>query len=104
MPLMDQLSDDALTDLLGEILLRNEGPPLQRLRLRLRELGKKRGDEGQQFRLLQKACRESADLARDLEEAGLGQVALMKPHPPTVNRGRLVQAFNKIVEQRWENY
>ena len=101
---MDKLSDEDLVVILLEVLHKHEGPPLARLRLRLRELGKNKGDEGQQFRLLQKACRESADLARDLEEAGLGQVALMQPHPPSVERGRLVQAFNVVVEQRWEGY
>ena len=101
---MDTLSDEDLVEQLDEILQRYEGPILTRLRLRLRELGKNKGDEGQQFRLLQKACRESAELARELEQAGLGQVARMMPHPPTVERGRLVQAFNKIVEERWEAY
>ncbi len=101
---MDHLSDEALIELLQEVLLRNEGPPMIRLRMRLRELGKDARDEGQQFRLLQRACRESADLARDLEESGLGKVAQMGPHPPSEKRGRLIQAFNQIVEDHWEEY
>ncbi len=101
---MEKLSDDDLIRVLLEALQANEGPPLIRLRMRLRDLGKNRGDEGQQFRLLQRACRESPGLALGLEEAGLGKVAEMTPHPPSAERGRLVQAFNVVVEERWEDY
>ena len=76
-------------------------PPIKRLRLRIRELGAGRADEVQQFRQLQKACREHAPFAEALKGAGFGDVASLDPRVPDPKTGTLVQAFNRFIEAHW---
>lgn len=79
-----------------------DAPPIKRLRVRVRELGPNDRDEVQQFRQLQKACRELPELAQALAAAGYGEVAALDPRRPDPKTGALVQAFNRFVESRWE--
>ena len=68
------------------------------------DMGQRHKDEIRQFRQLQKACREDQELARELAEAGLGPVATMNTLRPDEKTGRLVQAFNRMIEDHWEDY
>lgn len=77
-------------------------PPIKRLRVRLRDLGKDQRDEVTQFRQLQKACREDPKLAQAFAAAGFGDVAAADPRLPDPKVGALVQAFNRFVETHWE--
>lgn len=78
-----------------------DDPAVQRLKVRISELGANVADEVEQFRQLQKACRESEYLAAALRDVGLGDVAAMDPRRVDPETGRLVQAFNRMVEDRW---
>lgn len=102
---MEDLGAQALADLLFLVLDKHEGSRTPaRLRMRLRELGKKRRDEDQQFLLLQRACREDPQLAAELEQVGLGKIAELSAMHRSATRGRLVQAFNHMIEEHWESY
>ena len=76
---------------------------MKKLRVRVRDLGPDRGDEVQQFRQLQKACRELPALALALRDAGFGDVAAVDARVPDPKTGALVQAFNRFIEARWED-
>jgi hypothetical protein len=100
---MDQAAESQLATLLSALIERHAAtPPIKRLRLRIRELGDNDRDEVQQFRQLQKACRELPEFAQGLKDAGFGDVATLDPRVPDPKTGALVQAFNRFVEARWE--
>jgi hypothetical protein len=100
---MDQAAEAQLATLLSALIERHAASPaIKRLRLRVRELGDNDRDEVQQFRQLQKACRELPELAQSLKEAGFGDVAALDPRLPDPKTGALVQAFNRFVEASWE--
>ena len=101
---MDQAAEAQLALFLSALLDRHAAAaPIKRLRLRIRELGDDRADEVQQFRQLQKACRELPELAEALRSAGFGDVAALDPRVPDPKTGALIQAFNRFVEARWED-
>lgn len=74
----------------------------ERLRIRLRELGTNVLDEVKQFRQLQKACDESLRLSLALDDAGFGRIDQMDHVRVTPEVGRVVQIFNRMVEEFWE--
>jgi len=90
---------DQLFDMLGGL---DDPKVVARLKLRVRDLGPRIKDEVRQFRQLQKACRESAPLASALEARGFPEVTRMNPARPGPEGGTLIQAFNRMVETRWE--
>ncbi len=93
-----------LTVLLHDALQRHEGEPFyKRLRVRLREMGSNVLNEQKQFRTLQRACRECPELAEELKEAGLGDIAAMDTLLPDPKTANLIQAFNTMVERHWED-
>lgn len=77
-------------------------PPYRRLRIRLRELGKNQRDEVRQFRILQRACRESPELEGAIVEAGFSAPSGLSPLQLHKEGGVLVQAFNSVAEDHWE--
>lgn len=85
-------------------VIESRTPPdvYERLRTRLRDLGDNVLDEVQQFRQLQKAVNESPELAQALSEAGFGRIDRMDPVVVTADVGRIVQIFNRLVEDHWE--
>jgi hypothetical protein len=98
-----QVPDErAVSAMLAEVLGPFEAQPVgRRLRTRLRELGANARDEVAQFRLLQKALRESPELAKALHDKGFGDLTAVDPRAPGPVGGALVQAFNRFVETRW---
>ena len=102
---MDVLTERELSRLMHQILQAHKGQPYyRRLRVRLRDMGKNVTNERKQFLQLQKACRESEELARELREAGMGDIAMMNSIVPDPQVGQLVNAFNAMVELHWENW
>ncbi len=102
---MDALTEQELARQMYDILERHKGQPhYKRLRVRLRDMGKNVSNERKQLLQLQKACRESEELARELREGGIGEIAMMNTLVPSPELGRLVNAFNRMVEQHWENW
>ncbi len=102
---MDALTEREIARQLYDILQRHKAQPhYKRLRVRLRDLGKNVSDERKQFLQLQKACRESEELARECREAGLGDIAMMNSLMPDAQVGRLVNGFNRMVEGHWEDW
>ena len=99
----ESLDEAALAELLFGVLdAHADSRALKRARFRLRDMGEDNHDELAQFRLLQRACREDAALAGALVDAGLPEIADLPLLPPTPTVGRLVQAFNRMVEAHWE--
>lgn len=91
-----------ITEGIPEILRRFEStPPLRRLKVRVRELGANARDEVAQFKLLQRACKESPDLAAAFANAGYGDVTALDLRHLDAATGAMVQAFNKFIEARW---
>ncbi len=74
----------------------------KRLRVRVRELGDNQRDEVAQFRLLQRSCREDAELLKAFADAGLGDLTKADARRPDAKAGAVIQAFNRFVESRWE--
>lgn len=100
---MQAPNESAIAALLAEALAPFESDPcVRRLRVRLRELGPNSRDEAAQFRLLQRAARESAEFARSLRDKGFGDITVVDPRSPGPIGGALIQAFNRHVETRWE--
>ncbi len=77
-------------------------PSVTRTRLRIRERGDDQLDEVRQLAELVRACRESATLADAFRDAGLDGLADLDLRAVTPRTGVLVQAFNRFVEERWE--
>ncbi len=73
-----------------------------RLKLRIRERGDNELDEVRQLAELARACRESPALAQALAAEGLGAIAELDLRTLVPSAGVLVQAFNRLVEERWE--
>ncbi len=75
---------------------------LRRMRIRLADEENNVLDEPAQFRFFLRAVREDADLDAALQRAGFGDLkepaGLLDPWI-----GRLTQAFNRLVEQHWED-
>lgn len=93
----------ALANQLYQVLAPFEDQPaVKRIRFRLRDLGRNNQDEVAQFRLLQRACREDAALARAFVDAGLPAIQDLVVFPPNPQVGPYIQAFNRLVESRWE--
>ncbi len=79
-------------------------PAVKRLRIRLRDLGRNARDEIAQFRVLQKACRESLELAASLGGLGFVDITEADPRKPDEKTGELIQGFNRMIEDFWELY
>ncbi len=77
-------------------------PVIKRMRMRLRDMGSNKKDEVAQFRQLQKACRQDAALTAAFEAAGLPRPQDLQVVPATPDAGRMIQAFNRVVETQWE--
>ena len=75
---------------------------VKRIRFRLRDMGDNQADEVAQLRLLQRACREDPALSQAFVDAGLGRIGDRVLVPADAETGRLVQAFNRMVETWWE--
>lgn len=59
-------------------------------------------DEIAQLRQLQKACKESEALAIAVADLGHPRLDLVQFPPFTPDVGHLVQVFNRMVEDHWE--
>ena len=95
-------SEADLADLLYKTLEPFEQtPPARRMRVRIKDHGYNVVDERKHFRELQKACRESEEIAQAMRDAGFGEIATMGLIPPTPATGLLVNAFNRLVENHW---
>lgn len=100
---MQSPDESSIAALLAEAIAPFEAEPvIRKLRVRLRELGPNARDEVAQFRHLQRAARESVELAKSLHDKGFGDVTAVDPRNPGPLGGALVQAFNRLVETRWE--
>jgi hypothetical protein len=88
---------------LHDAIERHAGEPFYRqLRIRLREMGTNVLNEQGQFRSLQRACRECPELAAELRDLGLGDIAALNTLFPDPRTAELIQAFNTLVERHWE--
>lgn len=100
---MERPDEAAVASMLAEILAPFEVQPVvKRLRVRLRELGDNARDETAQFRALQRAVKESPELAKSFRDKGFGDITQVDPRSPGPVGGALIQAFNRLVESRWE--
>lgn len=100
---MDQPDERAVASMLADVLGPFESQPVgRRLRTRLRDLGDDVRDETAQFKLLQRAVTESPELAKALHDKGFGDITKVDLRRPGPVGGALVQAFNRLVETRWE--
>ena len=95
----EQTDATQLHAVLGPFL---DQPVGRRLKVRLRELGDDCRDEWEQFRLLQRACREDAALDDAVPAAGFSRPTKLSRIKPSPELGRLVQAFNLFVETHLE--
>ncbi len=95
----------SLITLLHDILESfSDEPVYKRLRMRLREMGKNVTNEQAQFRILQRACRESAELEARLAEAGFPGIPMMNTIVPEPQTAALIQSFNAMVERYYEDW
>ncbi len=102
---MSAQSEEQLAEAMGLVLLGMEQTPtIKRLKLRLRDLGRNARDEVRQFRQLQKACRADQELAGALAAVGAADLPDRDLRVPSDETGRLIQAFNRMVEKHWERY
>jgi hypothetical protein len=100
---MQPPDESSLAALLSEVITPFEAQPvIRKLRVRLRELGDNARDEVAQFRQLQRAVRESPELAKAFSDKGFGDLTAVDPRNPGPLGGAVVQAFNRLVEERWE--
>lgn len=96
------MDEETLAGEFARVLGGFEGQPiLKRLKIRLNEADGDRNDEVAQFRQLQRACRESAELDAALTAAGLGPLQTMNPRDTDPKVGALVNAFNRFLEANW---
>ena len=95
------MDEEVLATRLAEVLSRYKAEPAyRRLVVRVKELGENQRDETLQARELQRACRDLPALGRELAAIGFGDVAAMDFRHVTAESGRLVQAFNRLIEER----
>lgn len=95
--------ESTIAALLSEVITPFEAQPvIRKLRVRLRDLGDNARDEVAQFRQLQRAVRESPELAKAFSDKGFGDLTAVDPRNPGPLGGAVVQAFNRLVEDRWE--
>jgi hypothetical protein len=100
---MQPPDESSIAALLSEVITPFEAQPvIRKLRVRLRELGDNARDEVAQFRQLQRAVRESPELAKSFSDKGFGDLTAVDPRNPGPLGGAVVQAFNRLVEERWE--
>ena len=100
---MQTPDESSIAALLSEVITPFEAQPvIRKLRVRLRELGDNARDEVAQFRQLQRAVRESPELAKAFVDKGFGDLTAVDPRNPGALGGAVVQAFNRLVEERWE--
>lgn len=100
---MQTPDESTIAALLSEVITPFEAQPvIRKLRVRLRELGDNARDEVAQFRQLQRAVRESPELAKAFSDKGFGDLTAVDPRNPGRLGGAVVQAFNRLVEDRWE--
>ncbi len=100
---MQTPDESSIAALLSEVITPFEAQPvIRKLRVRLRELGDNARDEVAQFRQLQRAVRESPELAKSFSDKGFGDLTAVDPRNPGPLGGAVVQAFNRLVEDRWE--
>jgi hypothetical protein len=93
------LTEQEAAALLFQVFTERVDPGVgKRLKRKVLEGG---GDELTQFRALHHFCCEYGILDRAIAQAGLGRVSQMDPLVPSPERGRLVQAFNLMVESYW---
>ena len=81
---------------------RADSPAVRKLKLRIRDLGDNNKDEVVQFRQLQKACREDPELAGALASVNITDIPTRNVLRPDEDTGRYIQAFNHMLETRWE--
>ena len=100
---MQPPDESSIAALLSEVITPFEAQPvIRKLRVRLRELGDNARDEVAQFRQLQRAVRESPELAKAFSDKGFGDLTAVDPRNPGPLGGAVVQSFNRLVEDRWE--
>ena len=100
--MLDNLSNQELIDRMESVLRsRADTPGVKRLWLRLRDMGENVKDEVRQFYHLQRACRDDEALAQAMRDEGLGDIAAYDRTAADAHMGRLVQAFNQVVENNW---
>jgi hypothetical protein len=100
---MQPPDESSIAALLSEVITPFEAQPvIRKLRVRLRDLGDNARDEVAQFRQLQRAVRESPELAKAFSDKGFGDLTAVDPRNPGPLGGAVVQAFNRLVEDRWE--
>ncbi len=98
-------SEGELAQILAEILDAHAAEPaVLRLKIRLRDMGTNLRDEVQQFRQLQRACRECDELHAAFAAAGFGGIPERDPFQVDSATGQLVQAFNLFVDDRWDEH
>jgi hypothetical protein len=101
----DQLSEQAMADLLYRTVSRHREDQIwNQMRVWLHDLGKNVRDEQAQFRVLQKACRVSPELADSMRAAGLGEAIDGDLFQPSPLKGAVIQGFNRMVEQHLEHW
>lgn len=102
MPLPDQ-DERKLARMLHDVLEGfDHSHAVRRIRFRLRDMGENQLDEVAQLRLIQRACREEPALSAAFVTAGFPAIEDLPLSPPTPETGKLVQAFNRMVETWWE--
>ncbi len=101
---MKNLSEQDLAALLDRTLItRRSTPAVIKMRLRLKE-NTGELDEVQQFKILQRFCREDSSLDRALQKIGLPSIASLSLQPVSPEAGRLIQAFNRMLEIHWDGF
>lgn len=95
------LSESELSELIAKIMtphLETEG--WNRLRHRIRQMGKNQKDELMQFRVLQQVCRTYPEIGASFGVHGLEAVN-QKIFQLTPEVGAMTQAFNRYIESNW---
>ncbi len=102
---MSKQTEEQLAEAMALVLIgRKDTPAIKRLKLRIRDLGRNVRDEVRQFRQLQKACRKDAELAAALAAVGAADLPDRNTVTPSEETGKIIQAFNRMLETHWENY
>lgn len=70
----------------------------KRLMEKVRDMGSNRKFEEEQFYELYLACKESQAFNTALMAAGFGDIASLDPYEPSAVKGRIIQTFNRMLE------
>jgi len=101
---MPKQTKEQLAEVMALIFaMRADSPAIRKLKLRIRDLGGNAKDEVAQFRQLQKACREDAELVAALAAVKITDIPTRNTLRPDEDTGRFIQAFNHMLETRWED-